>query len=75
MDPEKRRYLISEELQPIPEDWQQVVNPDDEYLVRALVTANTDSIITTDKKLQKELSTYNIPVIMREDFLIQCKFF
>ncbi|MFN4180110.1 MAG: hypothetical protein ACK4I8_07330 [Armatimonadota bacterium] len=50
-----------------------VVNPDDEYLVRALVTANADGIITTDEKLREALFTCNIPVIMREDFLSQCE--
>ncbi len=72
-DLKKRRYLRLEELQPIPKECQQVVNPDDEYLVRALITANAHGIITTDEKLREALSTCNIPVIMREDFLSQCK--
>jgi hypothetical protein len=72
-DSKKCWHLEQNELQPLPEECRQVVNPDDEYLVRALITANADGIITTDERLREALSNCNIPVIMREDFLSQCQ--
>lgn len=68
-DARKCYQLSQDELMLIPCELQQLVKPDDRYLVQAYLMANADAIVTTDTSLQEALTPHGITVRLRCELL------
>lgn len=55
-------------LHPIPDDLVSRVKDDDHYLVRALVTIENVTLVTSDSPLRSVLTEYGMSAISREEF-------
>jgi hypothetical protein len=60
-----------EDLQPLPAQLQEVVPPDDRFLIQLFLASEADLIVTSDKRLIEALKTIpEIRITDRETFLI-----
>ena len=66
---EKTHLLEQAALEELGEAVANEVKPDDHYLVRACLTSNAVSIVTTDNPLKNILEKHGIPCKHRQDFV------
>ncbi|MEJ5378562.1 MAG: hypothetical protein WHX93_18480, partial [bacterium] len=66
---EKAERWKDNELCSIPKELEALVKDDDQYLVRAYLTAGADVLVTTDGPLLEVLNQHRIHCCRREDFL------
>ena len=62
-------YINEVNLTPLPGDLSARVKPDDQYLVRACLTIEVETFVTTDRPLWELMTQRSVNCQLRDDFL------
>jgi predicted nucleic acid-binding protein len=65
----KAELLEESSLVPIPDSMAGLVNPDDHYLIQALLSSEAQTIVTTDVPLRDTLVENKLGCILRDEFI------
>jgi len=65
------RILKAEELSPVPNEIAEKTNPDDHYLIQAVLAAEGSILVTTDTVLRDAIVSAGLNGISREQFLTE----